>query len=193
MRNPAESGRSRASSELLPTTPRSRDRGAPSNLYSNTDELRTYAPFGAPPPPQQFEYRDPGAPPQGTPSLGVEVRLDAVDVDWTWNPDEGLYFRQMEGRAHNDAASGQVTTNNVLVLEMQYTPGISRSPDAQSVGSGEAFVFTGGNYVHGYWERFSRLEPFQLYTDANEPILLAPGRTFIELPRDNRTEPLGTF
>jgi hypothetical protein len=76
---------------------------------------------------------------------------------------------------------------------MQYTPGISRSPDAQSVGSGEAFIFTGGNYIHGYWERFSRLEPFQLYTDDNEPILLSQGRTFIELPRDDETTPLGTF
>ena len=172
---------------------RSRDRRAPSNLYSNTTQLRTYAPFGAPPPPQQFQYRDAAATPQGAPSLGVEVTLDAVDVDWTWNPEAGLYFRQMDGRPHNDAASGQVTTNNVLVLEMNYLPGISGSPDAQSVGSGEAFVFTGGNYIHGYWERFDRTQPFQLYNDANEPILLTPGRTFIELPRDDETIPLGSL
>jgi hypothetical protein len=172
---------------------RTRDRRAPSNLYSNTTALRTYAPFGAPAPPQQFLYRDPASTPQGEPSLGVEVTLDAVDVDWTWNPDEGLYFRQMEGRPHNDAASGQVTTNNVVVLEMTYLPGISRSPDAQSIGSGEAFVFTGGHYIHGYWERFDRTQPFQLYTDDNQPILLAPGRTFIELPRDENTVPLGTL
>jgi len=172
---------------------RSNQRKAPSNLYSNTEALRALAPFGAPPPQQQFRYRDPATPPQGEPSLGVDVTLDAVDVMWTWNPDEGLYFREMEGSPHMDAASGQVTTNNVVVLEMQYAKGISNSPDARSVGSGEAFVFTGGHYIHGYWERFDRLEPFQLYTDDNVPILLSQGRTFIELPRDDQTEPLGTF
>jgi len=168
-------------------------RERPSNLYSNTTALRTYAPFGAPAPPQQFLYRDPAATPQGVPSLGVEVTLDSIDVDWLWNPEEGLYFRSMEGRPHNDADTGQVTTNNVLVLEMQYLRGISYSPDAQSVGSGEAFIFTGGHFIHGYWERFDRTQPFQLYTDDNVPILLSPGRTFIELPRDDRTTPLGTL
>jgi hypothetical protein len=172
---------------------RSNQRKAPSNLYSNTEALREFSPFGAPPPPQQFQYRDPAARPQGEPSLGVDVTLDAVDVNWTWNPDEGLYFRRMDGRAHDDAGSGQVTTNNVVVLEMQYARGISNSPDAQSVGSGEAFVFTGGHYIHGYWERFDRTEPFQLYTDDNEPILLSQGRTFIELPRDESTTALGSF
>ncbi len=93
----------------------------------------------------------------------------------------------MEGRTHNDGAGGQITTNNVVVLVMDYTPGISDSPDAQTIGSGEAFVFVGGNAVHGTWSRSDRTQPFTLIADDGSPIELTPGRTFIELPRAGHT------
>ena len=66
---------------------------------------------------------------------------------------------------------------------MVYNAGISGSPDAESVGTGEAWVFTGGNLVHGTWTRADRLDTFTLTADDGSPILLTPGRTFIELPR----------
>jgi hypothetical protein len=169
---------------------RSGDRSIPHNLYSNTTDLWSYAPADARPPIQQFAYRDADEAPAGTPSAGVDLTLDAVDVLWEWDPATGLYRRTMEGKAHNDAAGGRVTTNNVVVLVMEYRPGISGSPDAQALGSGEAFVFTGGNMVHGTWTRDDRLEPFTLTADDGSPIELTPGRTFIELPRSGTTVPL---
>jgi hypothetical protein len=86
--------------------------------------------------------------------------------------------------------SGQVTTNNVVVLVMEYLPGISDSPDAQTIGTGEAFVMTGGNIVHGAWSRDDSHQPFTLTADDGSPILLQPGRSFIELPRAGETEVL---
>jgi hypothetical protein len=74
---------------------------------------------------------------------------------------------------------------------MEYVPGISGSPDAQTLGSGEAFVFTGGNYIHGTWTRHDIHDPFALVADDGKIIQLQPGRTFIELPRQNSTLPLG--
>jgi Protein of unknown function (DUF3048) N-terminal domain/Protein of unknown function (DUF3048) C-terminal domain len=169
---------------------RSNDRRVPHNLYSNTTALWTQAPPDAAPPDQQFEYRDADEPPAGVPALGVGISLDSIDAQWDWDGSTGLYRRTMEGRTHNDAAGGQVTTNNVLVLEMEYLPGISGSPDAQTIGTGEAFVFTGGNYVHGTWTRTDRLAPFALVADDGSPIELMPGRSFIELPRDGHTLPI---
>ena len=169
---------------------RSGDRKAPHNLYSTTDQLFAQAAPDAQPPQQQFQYRADGEAVQGTPSPGVAASLDSIDVRWTWNPGTGLYERMMEGKAHTDALSGQVTTNNVLVLVMNYLPGISGSPDAQTLGGGEAFVFTAGNYVHGTWTRADRLQPFTLTADDGTPIHLTPGRTFIELPRQDHTIPL---
>ena len=169
---------------------RSGDRKAPHNLYSTTDQLLAQAPPDAQPPQQQFQYRGDGEAVQGTPSPGVALSLDSIDVRWAWNAETGLYERTMEGSPHLDALSGPVTTNNVVVLVMNYLPGISGSPDAQTLGTGEAFVFTGGQYVHGTWTRDDRLLPFTLTADDGSIIELTPGRTFIELPRQDHTIPL---
>ena len=170
---------------------RAKDRKIPHNLYSNTAALYTQTPPFAPPAKQQFTYRDPGASAAGTPSAGATVKLDSIDVRWDWNAANGVYYRTMEGSRHMDRNSGQVSTNNVVVLAMEYAPGISGSPDAQTLGSGEAFVFTGGNYIHGTWTRNDIHDPFSLVADDGKVIQLQPGRTFIELPRQNSTLPLG--
>jgi len=170
---------------------RAKDRKIPHNLYSNTAALYTQTPPVAPPAKQQFKYRELGAPAAGTPSAGVTVKLDSIDVRWDWNAADGVYYRTMEGSRHMDRNSGQVSTNNVVVLAMEYAPGISGSPDAQTLGSGEAFVFTGGNYIHGTWTRNDIHDPFSLVADDGSAIQLQQGRTFIELPRQNSTLPLG--
>jgi hypothetical protein len=167
---------------------RTHDKGAPHNLYSSTDALFGKRGIYEPPAKQQFNYRPEGTAPAGTPSPGVAVALDSIDARWDWNASTGLYERRMEGKVHNDALTGdQITTNNVLVLVMDYAPGISHSPDAQTIGTGEAFVLTGGNYIHGTWSRGDKHDPFALHADDGSEILLTPGRTFIELPRDQHT------
>ncbi len=168
---------------------RSNDRKAPHNLYSNTGALWGQAPPGSQPPPQQFSYRSAGEAPQGVPSPGALITLDSIDVEWTWDETIGLYRRTMERRVHEDALSGPVTTDNVVVLEMNYVPGISDSPDAQTIGSGRAFVFTGGRYVAATWTRSDRLAPFSLTAVDGTIVELTPGRTFIELPRVDKTIP----
>lgn len=166
---------------------RSKDRKAPHNLYSNTDALWTQTPIYAPPATQQFSYRKADAGPAGTPSPGVAMALDSIDVRWDWDASSGLYLRTMERKAHMDAAGGQVSTNNVVVLAMEYLPGISHSPDAQTIGEGEAFVLTGGNYIHAKWSRPDKFTPFTLTADDGSIVLLQQGRTFVELPRIGST------
>ena len=169
---------------------RTTDKPVPHNLYSRTSALWKKAPAGSQPPVRQFSYRRDGDAVAGSPSAGVDVKLDSIKVNWKWNAAKGLYFRQMGGNAHFDAAGGQVTTNNVVVLAMNYLPGISDSPDAQTIGTGEAYVFTGGNYVHATWTRTDRLLPFVLTADDGSVVGLTPGRTFVELPRVDLTQPL---
>lgn len=140
-------------------------------------------------PPQQFQYRAVDAAAQGTASEGVNLTMDSYKIEWTWNADKGIYERKQNGRADKDRDGTLLTTTNVVVLEMVYNPGISGSPDAVSVGKGKVYVFTGGNVVTGTWERADRLHPFTLTDDNGDPILLMPGRTFIELPRQGKTTP----
>jgi hypothetical protein len=170
---------------------RSAERRAPSNLYATTGALWGYTPPDATPPRQQFEYREKGDRVQGEPAVGAAVTLDSIDVRWDWDPSIGQYRRIMEGSPHLDrATNSQITTDNVVVLVMNYAVGISGSPDAQSVGTGEAFVFSAGKWVSGSWTRKDRTKPFRLRDNKGRTIRLSPGRTFIELPRPGYTLPL---
>jgi hypothetical protein len=57
----------------------------------------------------------------------------------------------------------------------------SRSPEAELVGSGEAWVFSDGKLVRGRWTRAAR-DQVTSFTDAGgQPIALTPGQTFVEL------------
>ncbi len=156
-------------------------------LMFNVDKVFTMTFENAGIPAPQFEYLDAGEAPAGKPSAGALVTMDSYNIDWTWNPATLKYDRVQNGRVDADRDGTPMTTENVVVLEMVYLPGISGSPDAQSVGKGEAWVFTGGNVVHGTWERAARTDPFSLIDDDGNPIELTPGRTFIELPRDGGT------
>jgi hypothetical protein len=183
-------------SELINLSPtysdayfRRNDRRAPHNLYTTTFAIREDGPPFTGPPPQILQYRAPEAGAGGVPCPGLAVALDSIDVEWLWEPTVGVYTRTMEGEVHFDEATGPVTTNNVVVLAMEYVPGISNSPDAQTLGTGEVFVLSGGNYVHGTWARDAINQPFALTADDGSPILLTPGRTWIELPRTGSTLP----
>ena len=63
--------------------------------------------------------------------------------------------------------TGPSNTNNVSVMVVQYrpSPADNRSPEAQTIGSGELIVFTGGMMVHGIWSRADRLSPIQMVAD----------------------------
>jgi Protein of unknown function (DUF3048) N-terminal domain/Protein of unknown function (DUF3048) C-terminal domain len=171
---------------------RSRDRTAPHNLYAQGSGLFTMAPPAAGPPPQQFKYREDGASAAGVASAGVDLKMDGVNVSWKLDTKSGKYLRFQGGKAHNDAALGQVDTANIVVLVVDYqaSPVDRNSPEAQTTGTGEVFAFSAGKVVHGKWVRTDRLSPFQLTADDGSPILLTPGRTWVELARTDSTTPM---
>ncbi|HEY5423307.1 MAG TPA: DUF3048 domain-containing protein [Ilumatobacteraceae bacterium] len=172
---------------------RSRDRAAPHNLYAQGSGLFTMAPEGATPPPLQFNYRKEGQASTGDSSGGVDLKMDGVNVSWKFDAGSGKYRRFQSGKAHNDAALGQVDASNVVVLVVDYVPSPvdTKSPEAQTTGTGEAYVFSDGKVVHGTWTRNDRLNPFTLTADDGTPMLLTPGRTWVELARTDSTTPLG--
>ena len=117
----------------------------------------------------------------------INVTMDNIDVRWEYNADDGLYYRFQEGGPHNTENSGQVTTNNLVLMMANYlqSPIDARTPDAQVLGSNTVYVFTGGTVRTGSWLRFASTDPYQFFdnfTDLNE-IRLVPGRTWVELPR----------
>ena len=161
-------------------------------LYSSTTRLWSQAPEGFSPPPAQFEYRGAAERALGEPSTGLDVAMDGVDVRWLWDDTSRLYLRFQGGREHFDALLGQLSAANVVVLEVRYqpSPADEKSPEAQTVGSGAAWVVSDGTLRRGSWERADRRSPFTLIDSEGRTIRLTPGRTWVELARVGRVAPL---
>lgn len=164
---------------------RSNERRNPHDLYASTTAAWTLAPEGAGAPPQQFLYRKPGVLPVGETTAGVDLNMDGLPIEWRFDAPSGAYLRSNGGTPHMDVLSGQVSTENVVIMFVDYQPSPAdrRSPEAQTIGTGEAWLFTGGVLARGTWSRPDRLSAIVLHDDAGVTIPLTPGRTFIELAR----------
>ncbi|HQV56701.1 MAG TPA: DUF3048 C-terminal domain-containing protein [Ilumatobacteraceae bacterium] len=163
-------------------------RHRPHATYNDTQSLWSNAQFGHPTPVQQFAYRDVDAEAAGEPMSGVDVKIQTVKVSWRWDPAAGLYLRDQDGRPHMLSDGTQVSTENVVIMWTDYqpSPADARSPEATSLSRGEAIFFTGGKMIEGTWERLNREQPFLFHDAAGEPVLLQPGRTFIEMTNSGR-------
>jgi hypothetical protein len=164
-------------------------RRAPFNLYGVGERL--FATGGEPvPPPPLFTYRAPAAGALGDPASSVNVgfRSDHA-VTWTWNPAAGSYTRHVFGADQVSGAGAPVAPQNVVVQFVNYVGGEGRGgagaegSEAEMIGSGEAWVFTGGVVVKGRWERGAKEQPTRFLDAAGSPIPLAPGQTWVELPQ----------
>jgi hypothetical protein len=166
---------------------RANDRKGPHDLYASSNGAWSLAPAGAGPPAQQFQYLAVGSAAAGDAGTGVNLAMDGLAVEWRFDAASGTYLRSNAGTPHMDALSGQVSTNNVVVMFVDYRPSAAdgNSPEAQTIGGGEVWMFTGGVLVRGTWSRADRLAPITLSDSTGNPILLTPGRTFVELARVN--------
>lgn len=159
--------------------------GAPYNLFSSTEALWSNTPAQWSLPPQVFDYLDPDVDPVGDPATVVRVAMDGVRVRWEFDADRGVYVRFQNDVVHETETSGQVSTENVVVMGVTYRPSeVDRiSPEAQMIGTGPVLVFTAGVVRSGTWQRDALTDPYRYVTDDGEPLGLAPGRAFVQLAR----------
>lgn len=169
---------------------RDRDYRAPHNLFLRADELWDRAPDEVVPPSPLFEYRrDQPLVTSAEPATGIDLNwgggMASAPVSWRWNGELELYERHQAGKPHVDADGNLIVTQNVVVLITPYgpSPADPRSPEAHTIGAGDALVITDGHVVRGRWERPSAEVPATLTDDSGEVIRLTPGQTWIELPR----------
>lgn len=161
---------------------RNTDRPRPHNLFANMSELWPQAGDAGNAVPI-FEYTAPGQDVAGTPASFVEMMVGSYPVRWDWDPQQG-FLRSQFGAPHQ-LTDGQASANTVVVLVVQYlrSPVDSRSPEAQTVGGGPTSVYNNGRKIEGTWTRAQPTDPFTLES-GGEPILIAPGRTWVELVDD---------
>lgn len=168
---------------------RENNRVVPHNLFASTSEIWSAKGGEGGPPPAMFSFRAPGAPAQsGVPAAGVSIRFPtAIDFDWTGSG----WARSQKGSPHVDSEGVRITPANVIVQFTQYKTSSAdpNSPEAITTGSGDVWVFTGGRLIRGTWNRKDK-ESITTYTDDNGNVIrLAPGSTWIELPRPGSAEP----
>ncbi len=170
--------------------PYSRDgsRSAPHNLFADTDAIRA-AFADADPPPFAYEYLLDDEENVGTPVSGVSLDYGGVRGVFRWDGKRRSWLRSTDGVQHNDAATGeQVGVRNVVVQFTEYRPSSAdiRSPEAITVGSGPAWVFSDGQLTEGRWERTTPDSPTFLRRDNGKAIRLQPGTTWVALPEPGR-------
>jgi len=165
---------------------------APHNLYTSTAKLYEKAPSDSAPPPKFADFLDPGQPfaaagaaPVATLSLAVG---SSTKVAYAWDPAGGVFKRSLDGAPHN-VEGGQLAPTNVIIQFTPYAPSpgdsdVTGAPvfKAQVVGTGDAWILSGGMLVKGKWSKTSAAS-MTTFTDASgAPVKLVPGRTWVELP-----------
>ncbi len=164
-------------------------RNRPHKTHANTALLRSNAGPDRSGPSQQFRYRAEGQPSTaGLAISGFNMQIQQVFAQWRYDIPTGTYLRSQDRAPHVLADGKQVSTENVVVMWLDYEPSRidSRSPAGNSTGTNAAMVFTGGRLIGGTWSRTTRLDPFVLTDIDGAPILLTPGRTFVELPNSGK-------
>ena len=166
---------------------RSSSRRVPHNLFTNAGNLWSvgsgFSRTGLPSP--MFVFREPNEPvnSRATPATSIDIDYGNARVQYTWNGSG--WDRTQNGSATVDTQGVRTSPATVIVQFTNYgrSAADSRSPEAISVGTGTAWVFTDGHVVEATWSR-QRATDVTIYSDhQGRRISILPGRTWIELPR----------
>lgn len=162
------------------------DRPRPDHVLAQPPVLLGLATTARVPPPVYFEHAASAA--QASTAAGLAAGAVTVpygpgwSVRWSYDPATGRYLREQPWGPHVTVDGTQVSATTVLVLEVESV--LERDlPVLQVIDrSGELWALSGGSVVRGTWSKGAVDEPFVLRTESGEPLLLAPGNTWVELP-----------
>lgn len=101
---------------------------------------------------------------------------------WKYNSSTQKYERYQDGTLHLDQNAEKIVADTVIVqkVETEVLDQIGRL-GMQTVGGGEAFVFSKGSIVVGRWEKESVSSRTKWLTDTGEEIGLSPGTIWVEV------------
>ena len=168
---------------------RSTDKKAPHNLFAKTTNIWALDAGQGGTPPAQFAYRTDGSAATGTATAGLKLTMDGnMHAAWEWDAASGKFLRFHDAKPHVDSNKVQVNVDNVVVIvcEYKFSQADKNSPEAQTVGTGAAWLFTQGMWTEGTWSRADNHSAWTLTDSAGNPMLLTPGRTWVELTREKQ-------
>lgn len=166
---------------------RESSRYAPHNLYARS--ARLFMRGGEPVPPRpMFKYLEDGAAFVGESVASFHANFDqGYDVTYVWDAVAGGWKR-FQGddpfmAVGTTFPQAQVAPTNVIVQFIPYP----RGAEGELFGSGDAWIFSDGQLIRGRWARTFPGAPTTFTDAAGVPVLLTPGRTWVELFPVGRT------
>lgn len=112
-------------------------------------------------------------------------------TSFTYNSEDGLYYRYMYGKADTDAANNnqQLAFKNVLVQFAYYEVRDQKGYLAFQVHdtTRDGYYFTNGKAIHVTWEKSTDYGPTKYYDDAGNEVEINTGKTMICIVKDGDT------
>lgn len=117
----------------------------------------------------------------GKPIAKIALRFGAPSTpSWRFDPASGRYLRSQAEGKDTDSSGDRLTAANVIVLRVPIgnDGGV---PKTELIGSGQAWVSSGGYSIKGTWRKTSQTGAIRLTDAEGNVIRLAPGNSWIEL------------
>jgi hypothetical protein len=122
-------------------------------------------------------------------TLKVPYKGDGYFMGYTYDKRSRRYLRSMPWGPHVLADGKRVSTDNVLVIKAhqhygKIYKGVGHDEPLHDVTEekGTFLYFHRGRHVTGTWRKGALAEPFTFTLANGEPLRMAPGQTFVELP-----------
>jgi hypothetical protein len=152
-------------------------RDAPHNLYAHPQALFDLGGQPVPPVPL-FTYAPPAQLITGPGVASMHVGFDAgYDTTWNYDAPSKTWLRSTPEGPSTVVGGAQIAPTNVVV---QFTP-YTGEAEGQTVGEGDVWIFTEGTVRVGRWVRPDKTKAATYVDASGQPILLKPGRTWVEL------------
>ena len=164
-------------------------RRAPNHVFARPAELVSLSGRTEPPTPY-FAYASrldrSTAQLTGKPAGAVTIGYGgAATATWTYAPGTRRWVRAEKWSPHLIENDGQVAADNVIVLSAVRDTSFAKAKPSMTIldvfdASGTLQLFTGDKVVDGRWTKGDVNDPFTFTTADGKPLLLTPGKTWIE-------------
>jgi hypothetical protein len=173
--------------------------GLEHTLYGTSSKLRSRGAkkYSEVPPDDLFEFGD--LPRGAKKASTVTINFNPANtITYEWS--RGRWMRSQVGVPFVAESGKQIGVDNVLIEE--HTINFSNITDVLGTpstqiedvtGSGLAILFRDGRAIRGRWVRESREEAVAFESRDGQPLILHPGRTWIEIVPNDKGEAKGSF
>jgi len=100
------------------------------------------------------------------------------DPTWRWDAASHRFARFYGSAPFVDAERGPIAVENVVVQLVRYR---GAGGGGQLLGEGDAWVLCGGRATQARWSKPDNQTPTVFRDTAGNPLLLDPGKTWVEL------------